>query len=79
MAKLLWFSRVFDPECDFCFVCVRECVRGARVPGDHMRSDWHRHNLKRHLRNIGPITEEGFESLTAAERAAIEQAEGNYQ
>ena len=32
--------------------------------GNHMRSDWHRHNLKRHLKSIGPVSEEGFHALT---------------
>jgi hypothetical protein len=29
-----------------------------------MRSDWHRHNLKRQLKGIGAITVEGFNALT---------------
>jgi len=36
----------------------------AITVGTHMRSDWHRHNLKRHLKGIGPIAQEGFDALT---------------
>jgi len=45
----------------------------------HYRTEWHRHNLKRKVANLKPLTKEAFEARQAAASSAAEAGAGGKQ
>jgi hypothetical protein len=51
---------------------IEDIIPHYLLPAASLRSDWHRHNLKRKMRSLGAIPEEEFQALSDAERRAFD-------